>query len=244
MRYAVLGDVHSNLSALEAVLEAVDREGVERILQVGDVVGYGAAPVESIALLRAREARVVMGNHDGACAGKVDPRTFNDNARLAVRHNVRQLGRADRRWLADLPLTLDEEHCSMAHGTLNSPAAFEYIQSVEDANPSLDLLELPVCFVGHTHRPVTIMRLMDAPHRTSYTFSCDIDLADASRSLVNVGSVGQPRDEDPRAAYAIFDSEERSIRLERVDYDIEREADRILRAGLPKILADRLFLGI
>ena len=193
---------------------------------------------------RARDAQVVMGNHDGACAGKVDPRTFNDNARLAVRHNISQLGPDDRRWLAALPLTLDGPHYSMAHGTLDAPELFQYIQSVEDADPSLDLLKQPVCFVGHTHRPVTFMRLTDLPQRTSYTFSTTIDLADASHSLVNVGSVGQPRDEDPRAAYAVFDADEKSVRIERIEYDIEREADRILRAGLPKMLADRLFLGI
>ncbi len=140
-------------------------------------------------------------------------------------------------------MTADAEHCSLSHGTLHRPERFDYIQNTADADPSLDVMERPVCFVGHTHVPVTIMRLADAPNRTSYTIERSIDLSESTVALVNVGSVGQPRDEDPRAAYAIYDTETARVDMRRIDYDIEREADRILRAGLPKMLADRLFLG-
>jgi len=244
MRYAILGDIHANLAALEAVLEALSGERVDQLLQVGDVVGYGAAPKEVIALAREAGMRVVQGNHDAACVGTVDPGTFNEHARAAVDHTKAVLDRNELRWLADLPLTLSTEHCSMSHGTLVDPERFEYIQSTEDGDPSLDALLRPVCFLGHTHRPVTLMRLKESPRRTSYTFAETVDLSDVTGALVNVGSVGQPRDDDPRAAYAIYDTETSVVRITRIDYDIEREADRIVRAGLPQILADRLFLGI
>ena len=244
MRYAILGDIHANLAALEAVLVAVDAGGVEAIIQVGDVVGYGAAPKEVIKVLRERSATVVKGNHDAACVKELDCRLFNKDARAGVRFTEGQLQREELQWLQQLPLVAETEHCSVAHGTLHRPERFDYVQSIGDAEPSLDIMQHPVCFVGHTHVPVTIMRLVEDPHRTSYTIERGVDLSESSVALVNVGSVGQPRDEDPRAAYAIYDSEKKRVDMFRVDYDIEREADRIVRAGLPKMLADRLFLGI
>ncbi len=244
MRYAILGDIHSNLAALESVLEALEDEVIDQILQVGDVVGYGAAPVEAIALLRERDAIVVKGNHDAACVGELDTRLFNTNAKAAVDYTREQLSREDTQWLADLPLVHATDHCVLAHGTLPDPDRFEYIQSTSEADPSLDALDRPVAFLGHTHVPVTIMRLIESPDRTSYTIDHEVNLEETTVALVNVGSVGQPRDEDCRAAFAVYDTATQRVELRRVDYDIEREADRIVRAGLPKMLADRLFLGI
>ncbi len=244
MRYGILGDIHANLSALEKVLAEIDREGVDRILSVGDVVGYGAAPQECIQALREVNAVVVKGNHDAACTGELDMKFFNPYARAAVEWTRTALGEGDLDWLRELPLVAHESHCCVAHGTLADPEFYEYIQSTEDADPSLDLLEDGVCFVGHTHVPVTILRLTDDPTHTGYTVATEIDLADVSRALVNVGSVGQPRDENARTIYALYDSDEARIWLRRVEYDIEREAQRIRAAGLPNILAERLFLGI
>ena len=244
MRYGILGDIHGNISALDAVLAAFARDGVERVISVGDVVGYGAAPRECIARVREIGAVVVKGNHDAACVGEIDIRYFNNHARDAVRWTRGVLEDDDCAWLAALPMTADLEHCSVAHGTYHRPELFDYIQSTTDADPSLDLLQLPVCFVGHTHVPVTLMRLRDDPMRTAYTLDTEVDLSEASKALVNVGSVGQPRDEDPRAAYAIYDSDLDRVWIRRVAYDIELEAARIRRANLPRVLADRLFLGV
>ncbi|MDB2575668.1 metallophosphatase family protein [Planctomycetota bacterium] len=244
MQYAILGDIHANLAALEAVLESLEGEVIDQILQVGDVVGYGAAPGEVIRLLQERDAIVVKGNHDAACVGELDTRLFNANAKAAVDFTLDQLSREDLQWLADLPLLHATDHCVLAHGTLPDPDRFDYIQSTSEADPSLDALDRPVAFVGHTHVPVTIMRLIESPDRTSYTIDREVNLEETTVALVNVGSVGQPRDEDCRAAYALYDTATQRIELRRVEYDIEREADRIVRAGLPKMLADRLFLGI
>ncbi len=244
MKYGVLGDIHSNLSALQAVLCCFERDGVECILSVGDVVGYGAAPRECIQLLRAIGARVVKGNHDAAAVGEMELLYFNNYAREAVRWTQTVLTDEDHDWLAALPFVLDLEHCSVGHGTYAKPELFNYIQSTTDADASLDLLEAPVCFVGHTHVPVTLMRLTDDPHRTAYTNEDEIDLGEACRALVNVGSVGQPRDEDPRAAYAIYDSTLGKVWIRRAEYDIDREAARIRAAGLAGVLADRLYMGV
>lgn len=244
MKYGILGDIHSNLSALQAVLSCFEKESVDRIISVGDVVGYGAAPRECIELVRSVDAIVVKGNHDAACVGEIDIRYFNNYARDAVRWTQGVLTDKDCEWLAALPLTTDLDHCSVGHGTYHRPELFDYIQGPTDADPSLDAMFLPVCFVGHTHVPVTLMRLKDDPLRTAYTVDTEIDLAESIRVLVNVGSVGQPRDEESRAAYAIFDSEKGRVWIRRAKYDIEREAHRIRAAGLPGVLADRLFLGV
>ena len=244
MRYGILGDIHANLSALETVLACLAKDGVDQLVSVGDVVGYGAAPRQCIALLREAGALVVLGNHDAAVIEQLDMMYFNAYARDAVLWTRRAIAKEDREWLGELPLARHLEHCSVAHGTLYRPELFDYIQTPEDADPSLDMMPLPVCFVGHSHVPVTLMRLRDDPTRTAYTVDSEIDLDEACRALINVGSVGQPRDEDPRTAYALFDSELGRAWIRRVNYDIEREADRIRRAGLPPMLADRLFLGV
>ena len=244
MRYAILGDIHANLSALESVLEALEGEAIDQVLQVGDVVGYGAAPEECIRALQERGATVVKGNHDAACAGELDTRLFNAPAKAAVDFTRACLSSEDLQWLADLPLVHSNDDCVLAHGTLPDPARFDYIQKTSEAEPSLDLLDRPVAFLGHTHVPVTIMRLIESPERTSYTIDREINLDETTVALVNVGSVGQPRDEDSRAAFAIYDTTTQRVEIRRTEYDIEREASRIVRAGLPKMLADRLFLGI
>ena len=267
MKYGILGDIHSNLSALSTVLDAFKSEGVDHVISVGDVVGYGAAPRECIDLVRSVEATVVKGNHDAACVDEIDVVYFNNYAREAVAWTQTQLSPDEMRWLSELPMTANLAHCSVSHGTLHQPELFNYIQSTTDADPSLDIMELPVCFVGHTHVPVALLRLHDDPLRTAYTvdhvvdlseayralvdplrtaYTVDhvVDLSEAYRALINVGSVGQPRDEDARAAYAIFDSQESTVTIKRVEYDIEQEAARIRSAGLPGVLADRLFLGV
>ncbi|MEZ5975030.1 MAG: metallophosphoesterase family protein [Planctomycetota bacterium] len=244
MRYAILGDIHANLSALEAVLAQIDRLEIDQILSVGDVVGYGAAPREVLEILRERAIPVVQGNHDAAVAGVLDASCFNALARQAAEWTREVLTPDEIDWLKALPLLHEAEHCVVGHGSYAEPEQFQYIQSTEDADPSLDLQTRPVCFVGHTHWPVCILRLREDPERTFYTMEASLDLSIADKALINVGSVGQPRDEDPRAAVGILDTEKRTYDLLRIEYDIEREASRIRGAGLPELLAGRLFMGI
>lgn len=244
MKYGVLGDIHGNLTALRAVLKCMDDGGVETVISVGDVVGYGAAPSECIAILRERGVVVVKGNHDAACVEELDDAHFNPYARAAVAWTRSVLGEEDMEWLRRLPLTATLEHCQVAHGTLQHPELYDYILSLTDAEPSLDAMTRPVCFVGHSHIPLTVMRFADSPNQTAYTHDAEIDLSETTRALINVGSVGQPRDENPMTAYALYDSETRQAAIRRTTYDIDREARRIEGAGLPRVLAERLRIGV
>lgn len=244
MKYGILGDIHANLSALRAVLARMDEEGVDTLISVGDVVGYGAAPSECIELLRERAAIVVKGNHDAACVDELDDRTFNPYARAAVAWTRTKLSADEKRWLRGLPLVATLEHCQVAHGTLHRPELFDYILSLSDADPSLDEMVRPVCFVGHSHIPLTVMRFADQPERTAYTCEPEIDLRETIKALINVGSVGQPRDENPDTAYAIFDATRKHASILRIAYDIEAEVARIAAAGLPQVLGERLRIGV
>lgn len=244
MKYGILGDIHSNFSALRAVLGCMDEAGVDTLISVGDVVGYGAAPSECIALLRERGAVVVKGNHDAACVNELDERSFNPYARAAVAWTRTVLSEPEKRWLKGLPLVATLEHCQVAHGTLHRPELFDYILSLSDADPSLDEMTRPVCFVGHSHIPLTVMRFADDPKRTAYTCDTEVDLSETIKALINVGSVGQPRDENPLTAYVLFDSERRQSSLLRAPYDVEAEVARIAAAGLPRVLGERLRIGV
>lgn len=244
MRYAILGDIHSNETALQAVLKHIDRENVDVLVSVGDVVGYGPSPGACISLLRERDAVVVKGNHDSACVGELSIQHFNNYARKAVIWTKGVLTKDECKWLSALPLSVELNDCEVSHGSLFQPELFNYTQSISDADLSLETMKTPVCFVGHTHVPVTLWRPATNGGTTEFNFEVVIALGEASKSLVNVGSVGQPRDEDPRAAYALFDSKQQTVELRRVQYDIDLEAAMFRDAGLPDVLAERLYLGV
>ena len=200
MKYGILGDIHGNLSALDIALAAFRDARVERVISVGDVVGYGAAPRECIERLRQLDAVVVKGNHDAACTGEIEIRFFNNYARDAVRWTQSVLTEDELAWLRSLPMVAHLEHCSVAHGTYHRPELYDYIQSTTDADPSLDEMILPVCFVGHTHVPGVFLEGPDfySPDELDYRF----ELTD-EKAIINVGSVGQPRDRDPRSSFVV-----------------------------------------
>jgi diadenosine tetraphosphatase ApaH/serine/threonine PP2A family protein phosphatase len=244
MKYGILGDIHGNLTALETAIAYLEGQEVDIFLSMGDVVGYGAAPAACIQKLREINAVVVRGNHDAAAAGQIDLRYFNQYAREAIRWTQSVLSEEDIHWLSELPYKVDLDDCSAAHGTYYRPELFDYIKSTSDADPSLDILVRPVCFVGHTHIPIALLRLDDDPHRTAFTCEDLVELAGVHKALINVGSVGQPRDDDPRSACALFDTETDTVLIKRLQYDVELESARIRRAGLPVVLASRLFMGV
>lgn len=240
VRYAILGDLHGNLEALEAALKKLRLLGIDRYLQVGDVVGYGADPGPCIQAMRDLDATVVAGNHDWAVIGKLDVEFFNAYARAAVEWTRSVLSADDRRWLERLPLhrKIDDD-LEIVHSTLDQPEVFDYIQSYYEAARSMDLMTAPVCFNGHSHIPLTFMKSTTLGHSQSVKFTVPKD----TTALINVGSVGQPRDEDPRCAFGVYDSKDRSFMLHRAEYDIRGAAAKIRRAGLPVVLAERLLHG-
>jgi diadenosine tetraphosphatase ApaH/serine/threonine PP2A family protein phosphatase len=238
VRYGILGDIHANLPALEAVLADLEGQEVERVLCLGDVVGYGAEPAACIERVRGLEPAIVAGNHDWAVAERLSLDFFNSAARAAIEWTRRNLSARDVAWLGDLPLVHEEEGILLVHSTVHDPHVFDYLQTPYDAYLSFQALEHDTAFVGHSHVPITFF------DGTPVTYSVDERVSlRGRRTISNVGSVGQPRDEDPRAAYGILDSDAMTLDVRRVSYDVETTIGRIRDAGLPFVLGERLRFG-
>lgn len=242
MRCAILADIHSNLEALQAVLEDIKgRGGAEEMWCLGDVVGYGPDPRECIKLLRQHEHLCVAGNHDWAAIGKMDTSHFNPEAAAACHWTAEQLTPGDRDYLSNLPLTLQRNEFTLVHGSPREPI-WEYLVTPESARANFDYFETRFCLIGHSHSPLLIVlknddcRLSRLPHQ--------LLLKEHNRRLiVNCGSVGQPRDGDPRASYALLDTTQEELLHFRVDYDIAATQAKMLDNGLPLRLANRLAVG-
>jgi diadenosine tetraphosphatase ApaH/serine/threonine PP2A family protein phosphatase len=245
MRRLILADIHSNLDALDAVLKDA-AGGFDEIVCCGDVAGYGACPNEVVEWARHHCATIVRGNHDRACAASSSLSDFNERAGAAVLWTREQLSPGNREWLSALPVgPLLFDDYELAHG---SPLdEDEYLIVSYDISPLGSVIMRPVCFVGHTHVQFawewTRGGLRQLPHPGPAEQERIIDLAPDRMYLFNPGSVGQPRDHDPRAAYALWDSVQHTIRLRRVHYDVGAAQSRILGAGLHPWLAERLALG-
>jgi len=239
LKYAIVSDIHANLEAFEAVLERIEKEKCDEIFCLGDIVGYGANPRECLELVRKHEMTTIAGNHDFACIGKTNINYFNTYAKEATLWTREVTTEDDKQFLHELPLVDSHETFTMVHGTLYSPELFDYIQTTYDAYLSLQLLENQVCFLGHSHVPITFFQ----GEMISYTLSPEIRLEKDVKALVNVGSVGQPRDDNPKASFAIYDLDDAVIRITRVEYDIEKAAKKIRDVGLPEPLAERLKYG-
>jgi diadenosine tetraphosphatase ApaH/serine/threonine PP2A family protein phosphatase len=240
VKYAIISDVHANLEALGLVLAKIDEAGVDRIICLGDVVGYNANPNECVDLIRERNIPTVCGNHDAAIRGTEEPWGFNPIALSAAMWAREQLSPVNLAWLRALPDSLLLDDFVAAHGSPVDRDA--YLFTWEDAQPQVPAvaeLDRDLCFFGHTHCPGIFsadgMYAVDADSR--------FELGEGKVFLINVGSVGQPRDGDPRAAFGLYDSEARVYEQVRVAYPVEETARRVLEAGLPGFLAERLFLG-
>lgn len=239
MRYAIISDIHGNREALDTVLAEIDSRSCDEMICLGDIVGYGAEPGYCVEKVRELCKIVVAGNHDYAALGKINIDYFNPHARQATLWTRNQLAEDQKQYLADLPLSVVLESCTVVHGSLDSPELFDYIQTSYDAYLTMEKLTNRVCFIGHSHVPITF--LMDEV--ITYTLDTQIDLTSFQKAIVNVGSVGQPRDNNPLACYAIYDDTALTVEVIRVPYDIERSAAKILEAGLPDFLAERLIVG-
>lgn len=246
MRIGILGDIHSNFEALTAVVAALRNDGVDTWVQVGDIVGYGPEPSACIDLVRELGCLVCLGNHDAAVIEKLDTSYFNHFARVAVEWTRKQLRPSDREFLNNLPLVVPHAEFTVVHGSLHLPDQYGYVISTVEARESLHEQTTRLCFVGHSHVPAIYMRRTPEARELAVCMQSEFELGyrDHQRVLVNVGSVGQPRDEDPRAAYGLVDTDAQTIRIGRVPYDIGAVQRKIRSAGLPEVLANRLALGV
>lgn len=241
MRYAVLADIHGNLEAFKAVLEALSGERIDEYLSIGDVVGYGADPKECIKLLKSLNPAVtIAGNHEWGVLALRPDEDFTEIARDAVLWARSVLGKDELEYLKSFPLIFEDEKMSLVHSSLNMPEEFYYIFDNEDAYVTLSRMRNPLCFVGHTHVPGIFSF---ERNKVEYIDNPKIRIDYERRYLINCGSIGQPRDGDPRASYVIYDDEDSTIEIKRVEYDVKKAQGKILKAGLPSKLAYRLSEG-
>lgn len=240
MRYGIFSDIHGNLEAFEAVLSGLANEAIDAYLCVGDIVGYGANPGECIGRVLDLRAVSIAGNHEYGVLGKIDLAYFNPHAADAIVWTQNHLDRGRQDFLKTLPLDFKNEDLIMVHGTLQKPGMFIYLITFSEAAETFKLMTRKVCFVGHTHVPVIIQEQDFNIHRAK---SFSITMEPQCKYIINVGSVGQPRDRNPKAAYCIYDTDLNTVDIKRVSYPIEEAQAKIRNAGLPESLATRLAEG-
>ena len=241
MRVGVISDLHGNLDALEAVLAAIGP--VDALWCLGDVVGYGAEPNECIARLRELEAVCIAGNHDLAALGEVSLETFNADAAAAAVWTASRLTLESRAWLAQRGSVTAAGPVVLAHGSPYDPV-WEYVTNGRVAARSLTCFDSSLCLVGHTHVPSSFIQRQDGEIEVEYRVEGDVVQLGEARLIANPGSVGQPRDEDPRAAYVILDTDAATLTWYRTPYPVAAAQEKILAAQLPVRLAKRLAAGV
>jgi len=244
MRYAIIADIHANLTAFNAVLNDIERRGgMDEIWCLGDIVGYGPDPQECIELLQQYNHVCVAGNHDLAAIGKIDTAEFNPDAAIASHWTTKQLGAVEKNYLENLPLVIEKDNFTLVHGSPREPI-WEYLLSISGARESFNHFQTQFCLVGHSHVPLIFRHSMTGG--CSYSpFSVNVGLfLGKDRLIINPGGVGQPRDNDPRASYAMYDTEAMMIKLYRVSYNVNTTQNRMVKHNLPMRLVARLNYGM
>ncbi len=239
MRFAIFGDIHANLHAFETVLADAKAQACSHYVCMGDIVGYNAFPRQCLDIVRKLDCPVVKGNHDEQASMIGDQEGFNPLAEEAMNWTRNQLSKEDKDWLRSLRMQRQVRDFTIVHATLDTPHKWGYVFNQLDAAASFSYQHTTVCFIGHTHSPKAYIR--DGSVRT---IPLDVlSLQAGKKYLINVGSVGQPRDGDWRASYCIYDTTSSEVHLRRLEYDIAGAQQAILDAGLPRKLAERLAVG-
>jgi predicted phosphodiesterase len=239
MKYAIIADIHANLEAFQVVLEDIEKQKCTHVACLGDIVGYNANPKECLDTVRAMNIPVVKGNHDEFCSSDTPLEGFSPHAAEAGNWTRNQITEEDRKWLRELKFLRLVSNFTIVHATLDAPQRWGYVFDKLAAAASFTYQNTAVCFFGHTHVPVAFIRDSVVKGGTYSKFRVE----PGRKYFVNVGAVGQPRDGNPKAAYVIYDMDESSIELRRLDYDIATAQKKIIDAGLPPRLAERLSVG-
>jgi predicted phosphodiesterase len=241
MRLALISDVHSNWEALEAVERDIRRQRADEVICLGDIVGYGADPGLCLDFIREQKWTCLMGNHDEAACDTADLQGYSELAKAGIQYTREALSEEQKRWLGSRPRVMKAHGAEMVHSSLCEPEQWYYVTDELAAELSFQEQQLRVCFYGHTHVSCVWERMEDSI--TLETRPRVRNLNRALKYLVNVGSVGQPRDRNPRACYVLWEPEAERVVFRRVVYDIETAQRKIRAAGLPMALASRLALG-
>jgi len=241
LKWAVLSDIHGNLEAFNAVLDCLSKEGIDRVAFLGDIVGYGANPNECIDLLKDIADIMVAGNHDYGAVGLTDTSNLNPVARAAIEWTAKELSTVNRNFLSGFHLISIIDDITFVHSTPYNPQNWDYLSYRDDLTMNFDSFKTRICFIGHSHIPVVFKK--DKGERVSLSKALIVRLEEGARYLINVGSVGQPRDGIPDAAFGIYDAKECVFTLKRSPYDIGTAQKKIIKAGLPERLAARIAVG-
>ncbi len=241
MRIAILSDVHGNLEALQQVLRALEQERCDALLSLGDVVGYGPLPNECVRLIAAQASGVILGNHDDALLGRSDIRDFNSYARQALRWQTTVVDEAARAAVSAYQPFIEMAGALFVHAGPRAPMDWPYILNTYDARLHFAAMKSDLCFIGHTHQGLVFEQMPD--QSITQTTTVRIELAADHRYIINVGSVGQPRDNNPDASMAVYDSAERVVEIHRVGYDVGRTQQLMRDNYLPEFLIMRLQFG-
>ena len=241
MRFCIFGDIHANLEALQAVMADAEKNQCTHYVCLGDIVGYNANPKECLDFVRKLDCPVVKGNHDEMASRESDAGGFNALAEEAISWTRAQLSHEDKEWLLEMKMVRQVRDFTIVHATLDTPTKWGYVFNQLDAAASFNYQHTQLCFYGHTHSPRAYVREQDRTVR-SVTFE-KLRIEVGKKYFLNVGSVGQPRDGNWHASYAIFHADKGYVELRRLEYDIRTAQDKILATGLPQRLAERLALG-
>ncbi len=240
MRYGFISDIHSNLEALQAVLTDLTNRSVARLICLGDIVGYGPKPNECVALVREKSDYVLLGNHDAGAIGKTEIQNFTLNARAALEWTREVLTPENYRYLSELPMKIILDDMTLVHATPGHPEAWEYLADAHDAEPNFEAFRTHLCFVGHSHVPIAFCK---EGSRFWAIRDQQLLIQPEIRYIINVGSVGQPRDGDPRACYGVYDTQTAVFEYFRVPYNITKTQSDMQKARLPDFLIRRLAVG-
>ena len=241
MRSAIISDIHSNLSALKAVLDRISQENCDQIMCLGDIVGYGPYPNECIELVKQHCSICIMGNHDHAVLGETSTESFNIYAKMSIDWTIAELPSTGKDYLKNLPFTAVQDNILYVHATPCEPESWNYLLSTYDALDNLKCFDQQICFVGHSHVPVIFEQ--QAPGNCKILHGNSATLSTKNRYVINVGSVGQPRDGNPHAAFGLYDSEKNEYELLRQEYKVTETQRAMMDRDLPYFLVDRLSRG-
>lgn len=241
VKYAIISDIHGNLAALNAVRDCITEENCDKIICLGDLVGYGPFPNECIQIVKKCADVLILGNHDAAAIGTTDTTYFNNYAKEAIDWTTEVLSTSNRSLLKELKLTAEIEEALFVHASPFQPEEWNYILTPSLAQLNFKYFEHQLCFIGHSHVPLSYS--LTAKNIVRSCKDSSLELEAANRYIINVGSVGQPRDGNPDAAFLIYDSESSRIQLKRVSYDIDATQQAMSEARLPAFLIQRLKLG-
>jgi predicted phosphodiesterase len=241
MKYGFFSDVHANLEALKACIIDFRSEKLDKLFFLGDAVGYGPNPDECVKLINEISEVNLMGNHDYAALGLMETEYFNQYAAESMGWTKNSISEKTMEIMSDFELTHVIDRILLVHSSPREPENWHYILDMEDAEENFDFFKEKICLLGHTHRPYIVYK--SESEEAILSKETEVNIEDKYRYLVNIGSVGQPRDGDPRSCYLIYDSDAGSLRLKRVQYDVKSTQMVMAKIGLPEYLIDRLAVG-